>query len=117
MESGTRTMSADETTILPLLLDRYRIEGKLGEGGLGTVMRAFDTRLKRAVAIKSLKRSIASLDPSQLRAIEDRFSREAIAGSRMGSHPNLVAVYDTVAGADETLYLILEYIPSGTLDQ
>ncbi|MGH8165225.1 MAG: serine/threonine-protein kinase, partial [Rhodanobacteraceae bacterium] len=50
-----------------------------------------------------------------MRAIEDRFSREAIAGSRMGSHPNLVAVYDLVTGPDETLYLILEYVSGGTL--
>jgi len=109
-------MNADGTTASPLLLDRYRVEGVLGSGGLGSVVSAFDTRLQRKVAIKTLKRSAAPVDPVRLRAIEDRFSREAIAGSRMGSHPNLVAVYDTVAGPDETLYLILEFVPGGTLD-
>jgi eukaryotic-like serine/threonine-protein kinase len=110
-------MNADGTTDPPLLLDRYRVEGILGTGGLGSVVSAFDTRLQRKVAIKTLKRSLGPVDPVHLRAIEDRFSREAIAGSRMGSHPNLVAVYDTVVGPDETLYLILEYVPGGTLDQ
>ncbi|MDQ6601267.1 MAG: protein kinase [Chloroflexota bacterium] len=109
-------MNTDGTTDPPLLLDRYRVEGILGTGGLGSVVSAFDTRLQRKVAIKTLKRSLGPVDPVRLRAIEDRFSREAIAGSRMGSHPNLVAVYDTVAGPDETLYLILEYVPGGTLD-
>ncbi len=115
-ESGANQMNPDGTTASPLLLDRYRVEGVLGSGGLGSVVSAFDTRLQRKVAIKTLKRSAAPVDPVRLRAIEDRFSREAIAGSRMGSHPNLVAVYDTIAGPDETLYLILEFVPGGTLD-
>ena len=108
-------MQGDDAIVSALLLGRYRVEGILGEGGLGSVVRAFDQRLRRTVAIKSLKRSLAAIEPSQLRAIEDRFSREAIAGSRMGSHPNLVAVYDLVTGPDETLYLILEYVSGGTL--
>jgi serine/threonine protein kinase len=108
-------MERDDAIVSALLLGRYRVEGILGEGGLGSVVRAFDQRLKRTVAIKSLKRSLATIEPAQLRAIEDRFSREAIAGSRMGSHPNLVAVYDLVTGPDETLYLILEYVSGGTL--
>lgn len=110
-------MGADDPTISTLLLDRYRIEGVLGEGGVGSVIKAFDTRLRRTVAIKSLKRSLVTMDEHLLRALEDRFSREAIAGSRMGSHPNLVAVYDLVTGPDETLYLILEYVAGGTLSQ
>ncbi|MHB8644712.1 MAG: serine/threonine-protein kinase, partial [Thermomicrobiales bacterium] len=108
-------MRGDDTTVSALLLGRYRVEGVLGEGGIGSVVRAFDQRLRRTVAIKSLKRAIKQIEPAQLRAIEDRFSREAIAGSRMGSHPNLVAVYDLVTGPDETLYLILEYVAGGTL--
>ena len=103
-----------EETVLPLL-NRYRVEGMLGEGGLGTVVKAFDTRLKRTVAIKTLKRSSYALDPDLFRALEERFAREAEAGSRMGSHPNLVTVYDLVVDADRTQYLILEYIPGGTL--
>ncbi len=110
-------MNADGSSDAPLLLDRYRVEGTLGSGGLGSVVSAFDMRLQRKVAIKTLKHPLGPVDPVRLRNIEDRFSREAIAGSRMGSHPNLVAVYDTVAAPDETLYLIMEYVAGGTLDR
>ena len=97
-----------------LLLDRYREEGKLGEGGIGTVVKAFDTRLKSMRAIKTLKRAMAA-DPETFGRMEERFTREAEAGSRMGINPNLVAVYDLVADTTGTLYLILEYVPGGTL--
>ncbi len=112
-------MADDGITEVPelsptLLLDRYRVEGALGEGGLGTVVRAFDTRLKRTVAIKTLRRALAA-DTDTFRALEERFAREAEAGSRVGNHPNIVAVYDLVIGPDRTQYLILEYIAGGTL--
>jgi serine/threonine protein kinase len=97
-----------------LLLDRYRIEGMLGEGGLGTVYRAFDTLLKRPVAVKTLKSSI-SADPEIRRSLQERFLREAEAGSRMGSNPNLVTIYDLVADADGTRCLICEFVAGGNL--
>src|SRR5947208_2060699 len=98
-----------------LLLDRYRIEGTLGEGGFGAVVKAFDTRLKRTVAIKTLKRDSFAGDRDHFRMLEERFAREAEAGSRMGVHPHIVAVYDLVITPDRTQYLILEYVPGGTL--
>src|SRR6476659_4438061 len=109
------TGGTDAAETPALLLDRYRRDGLLGEGGLGTVMMAFDTRLKRRVAIKSLRRALYTADPDQFRRLEERFTREAEAGSRMGSHPNLVTVHDFVSDADKTLYLILEYVAGGTL--
>ncbi len=109
------TGGTDAAETPALLLDRYRVDGLLGEGGLGTVVMAFDTRLKRRVAIKSLRRSLYSADPDQFRRLEERFTREAEAGSRMGSHPNLVTVHDFVSDVDNTLYLILEYVSGGTL--
>lgn len=104
-------------TVLPLLLGRYRVDGILGEGGLGTVVKAFDTRLKRMVAIKTLKRGSYASDPDQFRSLEERFAREAEAGSRMGSHPNLVTVHDLVVDADRTQYLIQEFVAGGTLSE
>lgn len=98
-----------------ILLGRYRAEATLGEGGFGTVVRAFDMRLKRTVAIKTLKRSLAATDMDQFRAIEERFAREAEAGSRMGICTNLVTVHDLVIEPDRTQYLILEYVRGGTL--
>jgi len=105
-----------DATMMPvLLLDRYRVEGFLGEGGLGTVVKAFDTRLKRLVAIKTLKRASYAADLDHFRALEERFAREAEAGSRMGSHPNIVGVHDLIIDAERTQYLVLEYLPGGNL--
>jgi len=87
----------------------------LGEGGLGTVYKAYDTRLKRMVAVKTLKRSVYSDDPDMYRSMEERFQREAEAGSRMHVHPNLVVVHDFVTDTDKSLYLIQEFVPRGTL--
>lgn len=87
----------------------------LGEGGLGTVYKAYDTRLKRTVAIKTLKRSVYSDDPDMYRSMEERFQREAEAGSRMHVHPNLVVVYDFATDTDKSLYLVQEFVPGGTL--
>ena len=98
-----------------LWLARYRVEGTLGEGAFGTVVRAFDTRLKRFVAIKTLKHSLADTERDLLQMLMDRFVREAEAGSRMGVHPNLVAVYDLAEDAERNQHLILEYVPGGTL--
>jgi len=107
----------DEATLPAMLLDRYRVEGMLGEGGLGTVVKAYDTRLKRLVAIKTLRRTSYASDPDQFRALEERFAREAEAGSRMGSHPNLVGVHDLMLDAERTQYLVLEYVAGGTLGE
>lgn len=100
-----------------LVQNRYAIEKMIGEGGLGMVYRAFDTRLKRPVAIKTLKRSVERADPGHFQILEERFVREAEAGSRMGSHPNLVTVHDLLTDTDGTLYLILEYVGGGTLTE
>ncbi len=97
-----------------ILLGRYRVDAILGKGGFGEVVRAFDPRIRRHVAIKTLNRALAS-DTDEFKAVRDRFEREAEAGSRMGVHPHVVTVHDLIADADGTLYLILEYLPGGTL--
>jgi eukaryotic-like serine/threonine-protein kinase len=74
-------------------LGPYRIEGKLGEGGMGQVYRAVDTRLGRSVAIKAVQKPFI-----------ERFEREARAIASL-SHPHICMLYDV--GPD---YLVLEYI-------
>ena len=90
---------------------RYRIIRKIGEGGMGSVYQAVDERLARAVAIKRL--NILDTSPTMVEQIVARFEREAKAMAQF-RHPNIVNVFDY--GQDESgLYLVIEYMPGGTL--
>jgi serine/threonine-protein kinase len=91
-----------------VLSGRYRLESKLGSGGMSTVYLALDQVLERPVAIKLLHREISE-EADQL----ERFRREARAAARL-SHPNLVGVID--AGEDDGRpYIVFEYIEGRTL--
>jgi len=81
--SPERTMTGTTT-----IAGRYRIEGRLGVGGMSTVHLAFDSRLERYVAIKLLAEHLAD-DPTFV----SRFRREALAAARL-VHPNIVQVFD-----------------------
>jgi serine/threonine protein kinase len=87
-----------------LVADRYRLERRLGAGGMSTVQLAFDTRLERQVAIKLLAEHLAD-DPNFV----DRFRREALAAARL-VHPNIVQVFDF--GLDESgqHYIVMEVV-------
>lgn len=85
----------------------YRIEAKLGEGGMGTVFRALDTKLNRPVAIKFLSDDVA--DPASRR----RFQREAQTASSL-NHPHILTVYD-VGEFKGRQYLVTEFVDGGTL--
>jgi serine/threonine protein kinase len=87
---------------------RYRVEQEVGRGGMGIVLRAFDTRLNRAVAIKILPPD-ATHDPDRLR----RLAAEARAASAL-NHTGIATVYDFVEqGADS--FIVYEYIDGRTL--
>jgi tetratricopeptide (TPR) repeat protein len=90
-----------------LLLERYRIDSELGQGGMGIVYQAFDTLLKRSVAIKVLSDSGLSAD-SQSRLLDEA---RAAAGL---SHPNIVTVYD-VREYDGSLFIIMELVDGKSL--
>ncbi len=86
----------------------YRIDSKLGAGGMGVVYKAFDTELDRPVAIKTLL-SADSDDPSSLA----RFLREAKAASRL-QHSAIVTIHHFgVEG--ETRYIVMEFVEGKTL--
>ena len=89
-------------------LGPYRIEGHLGAGGMGDVLRATDTRLNRPVAIKVLSKGFA-LD-QQMRA---RFAREARAVAAL-THAHICTVHD-VGRHDQVDYLVMEYLEGDTL--
>jgi len=93
-----------------LISDRFRLDEKIGAGGMSTVYRAFDPTLERWVAIKLMHRDI-STDPDQL----ERFRREARAVASL-NHPHIVTVID--AGEDDGApYIVFEYVRGETLKE
>ncbi len=91
---------------MELLQARYKIEEKLGEGGMGVVYKALDTRLQRPVAIKILT-------PTFGEEAVARFMREARSVARL-NHPNIMAIYDCDEEEGEH-FLVLEYLEGQTL--
>ena len=89
-------------------LGPYRVLDKLGEGGMGEVYKARDTRLDRTVAIKILSKALAT-DPQ----FRDRFDREARAISQL-DHPHICALHD-VGEQDGIAYLVMQYLDGETL--
>jgi eukaryotic-like serine/threonine-protein kinase len=97
------------STLLGTTLNgRYRLEARIGSGGMSTVYRALDMTLQRRVAVKLMNREVAS-DSDQL----ERFRREARAVAQL-SHPNIVGVID--AGEDDGRpYIVFEFVDGETL--
>jgi serine/threonine protein kinase len=93
---------------LPPSFGRYRMVGKLGRGGMGTVYLARDTDLDREVAIK-VPKAIFGASPQALK----RFRREAMAAAKF-RHPNFCPVYD-VGQVDGRHFLVMAYIEGETL--
>jgi serine/threonine protein kinase/Tfp pilus assembly protein PilF len=91
-------------------LSHYRIVSKLGEGGMGEVYLAEDTRLRRRVALKILPDKIAA-DPSRLL----RFEREAFAASAL-NHPNILTIFEFGA-VDNKHFLASELVEGVSLRQ
>src|SRR5207244_13013500 len=104
------------TALGTLIGGRYRLDARIGRGGMSTVYRAFDTVLERTVAIKLMHREIAA-DSDQL----ERFRREARPVAQL-AHPHIVTVIDAgeEPGPSEedrehsyaaaTTYIVLEYV-------
>ncbi len=86
-----------------LISDRYRIEDRLGSGGMSSVFRAQDTILERTVAVKILAEHLS--DDERFVA---RFRREALAVAKL-VHPNIVQVYDTGNDCGQ-YYIVMEYV-------
>ncbi len=89
-------------------ISHYKILDKLGEGGMGVVYKAEDTKLQRVVALKFLSSAIHA-------SSEDfaRFRQEAIAISAL-NHPNIATLFDFDESGNKH-FIVLEYIPGGTL--
>jgi serine/threonine protein kinase len=116
-EDGT-PLRADETIIdyvardplIGRILDeKYRLDERLGEGGMGTVYRATHLLIDRPVALKVLHPRFVEDDSAQ-----QRFQREARAAGRL-QHPNAVAVTDFGRTADGYVYIVMELLEGSTL--
>jgi eukaryotic-like serine/threonine-protein kinase len=103
------------STLLGTTLNgRYRLEARIGAGGMSTVYRATDETLQRQVAIKLMNREIAT-DSDQL----ERFRREARAVAQL-SHPHIVGVIDYGEDLDPAHprpYIVFEYVEGETLKE
>lgn len=96
------------TDLAGLRLGPYRLEERIGRGGMGEVYRALDTRLQRIVAVKVLSSTVAVHHPAR-----DRFEREARAVAAL-NHPHICTLYDV--GTDEGVaYLVMEFLEGETL--
>ncbi len=94
--------------MIPRVVSHYEIVEKLGEGGMGLVYRARDTRLGRSVALKFLPPHLTASEEARRRLFEEARAISAL------NHPNIATLYE--AGEhDGALFLVLEYLPGGTV--
>ncbi len=113
MNDGSARPEDPETGPDPLIgtviADRYRVDDRLGTGGMGAVYRAEHVLMKKAVAVKVLHREMTALEE-----VVKRFEREAIAAGRI-EHPNVAVATDFGKLEDGSFYLVLEYVPGRSL--
>jgi len=102
--SGSRVSSISEG----MYLGKYKIEDKLGEGGMGTVFKAYDPELKRSIALKVMSKGELATDNDK-----KRFLREARTSANL-THPNIVRTFD-VGVEDDIHFMVMEYIDGPNL--
>jgi serine/threonine protein kinase len=104
-----RTGGAAPTTLgVGTQIGGYRIEARLGGGGMGVVYRATDTRLHRPVAVKFLTDTLFDANARR------RFQREGQTASAL-NHPHILTVHD-VGEYEGRQYIVTELVEGGTLD-
>jgi len=110
--SQTKTLDTnrDEMDSSSLFAARYRLVGELGQGGMGVVYKAEDTRLKRQVALKFLPKEFTS-DPEA----KKRFEREAQAAAAL-DHPNICTVHE-IDEAEGKIFISMAYVRGQSLKE
>ena len=101
-------MSSSNSDLPRGFVDRFRIETRLGRGGMGDVYKAYDTVLERTVAVKTL-----TPGRTDVQAVH-RLLREARACARL-THPGIVTIHD-VLEAEGSVYIVMEHLPGVSLE-
>jgi Protein kinase domain len=97
-----------------VLNERFRLQERLGQGSMGSVWKAYDTRLERTVAVKEL---LSGRDGGEDLAIRrERVRREALALAKV-EHPAIVSVHDLIyEGPDRDPWIVMAYVRGRSLD-
>ena len=112
-ETGTSTCTREGAHLVAIaaphiLTGRYRLQQRLGRGGMGTVYAAMDTALERRVAVKLIREDLLGDDEAA-----QRFEREARTAASL-AHPNIVTVHDFGVSGSHA-YLVMEFLEGTTL--
>jgi len=99
-----------------VIQNRYRIDGLLGQGGMGAVYLAFDLRLQQATALKENAIATLGISRQAVEASRRQFEREALVLARL-RHPNLPRVIDHFITPDGNQYLVMDYVEGEDLAQ
>ncbi len=100
----------EDAALLSLVLDeRYRVDERIGRGGMGIVYRASHVVLERVVALKVLRRRYAEIED-----VAQRFAQEALLVSRI-KHPNVVDILDYGVSPIGSPYFVMEYLSGRSL--
>lgn len=96
------------------LVGHYKIEKKIGSGGMGDIYQAFDRKLSRHVAIKTLRPDFFA-DPDRIK----RFAREAVTAAQI-NHPHIMSIFDTgeapLSSGLSLHYIVMEFIEGVAID-